>query len=155
NVVNYEVDRNITHIQHQRGQVQRLSVAVVVNYRDGVDDDGNPQRQPLAAEELDQVQRLARQAMGFSTERGDQLEVVNSPFTSDYAPAEPAPDWRTSPATLALAASFGRYLLVGLIALFLYLSILRPLLRRHLARPPAAAARAAEPSLAASAPLRA
>ena len=39
-VINYEVDRNITHVQHERGQVERLSVAVVVDYRDGVNEDG-------------------------------------------------------------------------------------------------------------------
>lgn len=152
-VINYEVDRNITHIQHQRGQIQRLSVAVVVNYRDGVDDTGAAVRLPLDAEELDQVKRLARQAMGFSPARGDELEVVNSPFTTDFAPAQPATDWRSDPATLALAASFGRYLLVALCALCLYLLILRPLLRRHLSRP-AAAARTAD-AVAPGAPLRA
>src|SRR5690606_37588767 len=37
NVVNYEVDRSITHIQHQTGALQRLTVATVVNYRNGLD----------------------------------------------------------------------------------------------------------------------
>lgn len=136
NVINYEVDRNVTHIQHQRGQVDRLSVAVVVNYRDTQDDEGEPLRAPLSDTEMEQVTRLVRQAMGFSDSRGDDLEVVNSPFSIDYSPVEiQQPDWWSSPDTLALAAAFGRYLLVALLALALYLLIIRPLMRRHLAQP--------------------
>lgn len=138
NVVNYEVDRNITHIEHQRGQLQRLSVAVVVNHRDGVDEEGNPQRLPLSPEEIDQVNRLVRQAMGFSETRGDRLEVVNSPFTDlpDSDSAEPA--WWTTPIAFDIAGTLGRYLLVALLALVFYRLILRPLLRRHLAQQPLA-----------------
>ena len=80
-VINYEVDRNITHVQHERGQVERLSVAVVVDYRDGVNDDGEAAPVPLSDDQLERINQLARQAMGFSVERGDGLEVVNSPFT--------------------------------------------------------------------------
>ncbi len=131
-LINYEVDRNITHIQHQRGQLQRLSVAVVINYRDGLDEEGNPARLPLAEQQLEQVERLTRQAMGFSGTRGDALEVVNSPFTDDYTPGEPEPAWWTSPDILALFAGLGRYLLVGILALALYALLFRPLLRNHL-----------------------
>ena len=132
-LINYEVDRNITHIQHHRGQLQRLSVAAVVNYREGLDEDGNPARLPLDAQQLEQVERLTRQAMGFSRERGDALEVVNSPFTDDYTPDETAPLWWTSTDTLSLFSGLGRFLLVGILALTLYLLIVRPLLRNYLA----------------------
>ena len=151
NVINYEVDRNITHIQHQRGQIDRLSVAVVVNYRDSQDEEGEPLRAPLSDAELEQVTRLVRQAMGFSADRGDELEVVNSPFSIDYSPVElQQANWWTSPDALALAAAFGRYLLVALLALALYLLIIRPLMRRHLAQPDAVAPQV-EPPFAAGA----
>lgn len=132
NVINYEVDRNITHIQHQRGQIERLSVAVVVNYRDDVDEEGNPVRVALSETEMEQVSRLVRQAMGFSAQRGDQLEVVNSPFTD--LPSDEAQDvnWWQTPEAIGLIATLGRYLLVLLLALLLYLALLKPLLKRHL-----------------------
>ncbi|WP_431025810.1 flagellar basal-body MS-ring/collar protein FliF [Halomonas sp. H5] len=134
NVINYEVDRNVAHIQHQRGQVERLSVAVVVNYRDGVDEAGNPTLVPLGDEELEQIQRLTRQAMGFSPARGDALEVVNSPF-------EPTDDgllelaWWQEPELQALAFGIARYLLVFVAGLLLYWLVLRPLIKRYTEAP--------------------
>lgn len=129
-VINYEVDRNVSHVKHRRGRVERLSVAVVVNYRDGTDDQGAAVQLPLDDEEMERITRLARQAMGFSETRGDQLEVVNSPFTREE-PAEVAEqDWWQSPAIQQLALRLGRYLLVALLALLLYRALLRPLVRR-------------------------
>lgn len=133
NVINYEVDRNITHIQHQRGQIERLSVAVVLNYRDAFDEEGNPVRVPLSDTELEQVNRLVRQAMGFSEHRGDQLEVVNSPFTDQPAEELAALAWWQTPEIVAMLTAFGRYLLILVLALLLYWMLIKPLLKRHLA----------------------
>lgn len=136
-VVNFEVDRAIAHIQYPRGQLRRLSAAVVVNHRGETDENGAPRSVALSAEELAQVDRLVRQAIGFSAARGDQVEVVNSPFMR--AEDEPlALDWWQSPSFDSLILPLVRYGLAALAALLLYLLILRPLLRR--AVPPAAPA---------------
>ncbi|SEL73879.1 flagellar basal-body MS-ring/collar protein FliF [Halomonas daqiaonensis] len=129
NVINYEVDRSITHVQHRRGQIERLSAAVVVNYRPTPDDEGNMQPSPLTDVELDQIQRLVRQAMGFSQARGDEIAVVNSPFTRTDTEIEPL-EWWQEPGMQQLAMTLGRYLLIGLAVLLLYLLILRPLVKR-------------------------
>lgn len=137
NVVNYEVDRNLTHIQHQRGQLERLTVAAVINYRSDVDEEGNAIQVPLSEEEMQQVERLVSQAMGFSAARNDQLEVVNRPFAPDFAAgAQPETEWWMHPANQTLLMEFGRYLLVALIAFIAYRAILRPLLQRHQASAP-------------------
>ncbi|HSH47242.1 MAG TPA: flagellar basal-body MS-ring/collar protein FliF, partial [Halomonas sp.] len=128
-VINYEVDRHLLHTRHRRGRVERLSAAVVVNYRAAQDEAGMPQLEPLSEEELAQVERLARQAMGFSTARGDEIAVVNSPFTLEEA-ADETLEWWQSAEARRLALSAGRYLLLALAALLLYLLILRPLIRR-------------------------
>jgi flagellar M-ring protein FliF len=151
-VINYEVDRNITHVQHERGQVERLSVAVVVDYRQGVDDDGQPTAEPLSDEQLTRINQLARQAMGFSAERGDGLEVVNSPFTR-VEPEDDQRAWWQDPFWQDFLFSMGRWLLVGLAALLLYLLVLRPMLKRYarqapVARPAQAQAPAPAPSAA-------
>lgn len=70
---NYEVDRTIRHTKMNVGDVQRLSVAVVVNYK--TLPDGKPL--PLTAEQMKQIEDLTREAMGFSDKRGDTLNVVN------------------------------------------------------------------------------
>ncbi|MFG3825435.1 flagellar M-ring protein FliF C-terminal domain-containing protein, partial [Escherichia coli] len=87
---NYEVDRTIRHTKMNVGDVQRLSVAVVVNYK--ATPDGKPL--PLSAEQMKQIEDLTREAMGFSEKRGDSLNVVNSPFnTSDESGGE-LPFWQ-------------------------------------------------------------
>ena len=135
---NYEVDRSIRHTQQGAGGIRRLSVAVVVNYRGAAG--GKHAAQALTAAELDQIRNLARQTMGFSAERGDSLNVVNSPFAAD--PDTPdLPLWR-QPENIEIAKSSGKYLLLGLLALYAWLTVLRPLLRNPLQPPAAAAAQA-------------
>ena len=117
-VVNYEVDRSIEHIQHRLGQIQRLSAAVVVNFRDVTNEEGEVEQVALSDEEITQIERLVQQAMGFSDLRGDQVEVVNTPFAGDDD-TRVEPVWWQHPDNLAIAANLGRYLLVALAALLL------------------------------------
>lgn len=138
-VVNYEVDRSIEHIQHRLGQVQRLSAAVVVNFRRTINEEGEVEQVALSPEEVAQLERLVRQAMGFSAARGDQIEVVNTPFASTDEAVDDV-DWWRQPETLSLASTLGRYLAVAFAALMLYLLILRPLIKRYTQTPVMAAA---------------
>ncbi|MCE8014800.1 flagellar M-ring protein FliF [Halomonas sp. MCCC 1A17488] len=138
-VINYEVDRNVQHIQHRQGQVTRLTAAVVVDYREERDENGEWQRVALSEAEIAQIERLVRQAIGFSQARGDAIEVVNSPFSRVVEESEEL-EWWQSPEIHALALTAGRYLLVALGILLGYLLILRPLIKRHTERPVLAAA---------------
>ncbi|MFQ3788105.1 flagellar basal-body MS-ring/collar protein FliF [Halomonas sp. A29] len=133
-VVNFEVDRSISHIQHRQGQVTRLTAAVVVDYREERDEEGEWRRVALSEAEIAQIERLVRQAIGFSPARGDEIEVVNSPFTRDVEEFEEL-EWWQSPEVHALALTIGRYLLVALGILLGYLLVLRPLIKRHTERP--------------------
>lgn len=128
--INYEVDRTIEHVKQHSGDIDRLSVAVVVNYRDGIDDAGNPTRVALSDTEMDQIRGLVRQAMGFSEARGDALEVVNSPFQAN-APEFETPPWWQTPEVWSLAKSVLKYLVVVLVALFLWFKLVKPLMRRQ------------------------
>jgi len=139
---NYELDRSIRHVQQGAGNLKRLSVAVVVNYRDA-SEGGKSATRALTPVELEQIRNLAKEAMGFSQERGDSLNVVNSPFADDNRMQDEArqPFWR-DPENLRLARGLAPYLGYGLLALFAWFAVLRPLLRKHLAptAPPAPAA---------------
>ncbi|MFG6665503.1 flagellar basal-body MS-ring/collar protein FliF [Halomonas sp. HNIBRBA4712] len=138
-IVNYEVDRSIEHVQQRLGQIQRLSAAVVVDFRTVINSDGEAEQVALTQDEINQLERLVQQAMGFSEGRGDQIEVVNTPFVRGAEESEEETTWWQQPATLSLAATLGRYLMVLLVALLLYLLILRPLIKRYTQTPPAAA----------------
>ncbi|MDX1526773.1 MAG: flagellar basal-body MS-ring/collar protein FliF [Pseudidiomarina maritima] len=133
-VVNYEVDRTVEHVDHQRGQLQRLSVAVVINHRSVLDEEGVPQLVPRSEEELDYINRLVRQAMGFSEVRGDQLEVVNSVFVRQRTTDEQLP-WYEQPSMVDFIKQLARYVVAGIGVLLLYLLILRPLLKRYTPAP--------------------
>lgn len=56
--VNYELDRTIRHTKLNVGDVQRLSVAVVVNYRD----DGKGKAVALNDQQIKQIEDLTREA---------------------------------------------------------------------------------------------
>lgn len=136
NTTNYEVDHSITHTRYRQGAIKRLSVAVVVDYRQEKQDDGSTKAVPLDTKAMQQITELTRQAMGFSGSRGDSLEVVNSAFTRGTEPA-PQTAWWQQTDWLPLLLTLARYLLV-LVALFLlYRLVLRPLLRRYLDGTPA------------------
>ena len=137
--VNYELDRSIRHVQQGAGGIKRLSVAVVVNYRSTVNAQGKRTTQALSAAELTQIQNLVRESMGFNAARGDSLNVVNSPFASDASDTPELPIWR-QPDNIEMAKVGGKYLLLGILALYLWFAVLRPLLRKHLHPVPAQAA---------------
>ncbi len=127
--INYEVDHSISHVQQHQGAVQRLSVAVVVNYLDQKQKDGSLKQVPLPATEMKQINDLAREAVGFSAQRGDTVAVVNSAFTTVDAGAGQERWWqRLDWGQLATMAA--RYLAVFIALLLLYRLVLKPL-REH------------------------
>lgn len=124
---NYEVDRTIRHTKRNVGDIQRLSVAVVVNYRALADG----KTQALSAEQMKQIDDLTREAMGFSSQRGDTLNVVNSPFTQSEETGGELPFWQQQ-SFIDQLMSLGRWLLVLLVAWLLWRKAVRPqLLRRQ------------------------
>lgn len=118
--VNYEVDRTISHVKHELGTLQRLSVAVVVNYRQK---DGEPA--PLDSAEMDNINALVKQAMGYSADRGDSLSVVNSAFTDQEPAVKPWED----PAYRNLALQILKVLLILGVLFFLWRSVIRPIVQ--------------------------
>jgi flagellar M-ring protein FliF len=129
---NYEVDKTIRYEQRPMGGVKRLSVGVVVNYRRLVDaKTGKVTIKALSAAEVAQINDLVKEAMGFSKERGDTLNVTNAPFDGVDKPVA-APEalvWWRDPEIQEMARQYGKYLLAGIALLFLYFRLLRPMMR--------------------------
>lgn len=122
---NYEVDKTLTHIKRNTGVLERLSVAVVVNYKQGKD--GKPVA--LNKAQLDQINALVKEVMGFSDKRGDTLNVVNTIFI-DQEEEAPVPLWK-QPEFIKLMLSGARYLFVALIAWILWRKAVQPFWIRH------------------------
>ena len=110
---NYEVNKTIQYVRSVPGAVNKLSVAVVVDYR--LDENG--ESVPLDAALLEQVNALVREAVGFNAARGDTVQIINSPFIAP-APMEALPEpglleqpgfgiWvRTAGSTWSLSVNF-------------------------------------------------
>jgi len=125
--INYEVDKTIRHTKGVPGTVRRLSVAVVVNHRK---DPTKPKPIPLTTAELTQITDLARQAMGFSKERGDTLNVANAPFTAaEKEVVADAPIWANQE-LIATLKELARYLLIAGAAFWLWTRLLKPVFEK-------------------------
>lgn len=123
---NYEVDRTIRHTKMNVGDVQRLSVAVVVNYRTLADG----KTAALTADQLKQIEDLTREAMGYTEKRGDTLNVVNSPFNMTDDVGGELPFWQQQSFIDQLMTA-GRWLLVLIVAFILWRKAVRPQLVRR------------------------
>ncbi|GAB4364507.1 MAG: flagellar basal-body MS-ring/collar protein FliF [Calditrichia bacterium] len=84
-ITNYEINKTVQRIVEGVGNIQRLSVAVMVNNKKQINktDDGSVSVQyiPRSPEEMELLADLVRKAVGFQPDRGDQISVVNVDFS--------------------------------------------------------------------------
>lgn len=125
-VRNYELDRTLSYTRHQTGVVKRLSVAVVVDDLQSINPEtGDSQRTPWSENELERLQILVRNAVGYSAIRGDNVTVVNSPFVApESVELEEVSFWQED-----WFLDLIKQLMAGLFVLLLILGVLRPILR--------------------------
>ncbi len=123
---NYELDKTISHTRIATGSLIRLSVAVVIDYKKSLGDDGEITRIEHTPEELEQITNLVKETIGFNVVRGDRVNVMNSQFSLPEA-IEPLPElpiWQ-QPWVWDIA----KQVLGGLFVLFLVFGILRPAIK--------------------------
>ncbi len=127
---NYEIDRTVAYTKQPAGRLRRVTVAVLIDNLRSVTKDGKPKETPLSKEQLDHINQLVKDAVGYDEARGDSVNVVNASFTQDATPAAPegeleSPKIWESPLFLDIAKIVG-----GLVVLLvLVLSVLRPLVK--------------------------
>jgi flagellar M-ring protein FliF len=87
-VTNYEVSKTVESVVNPVGQVKRLSVAVLLDgtYKEVPGTGGTPEKvyQPRPQSELDRLTAIVKNAVGYSEERNDQVEMVNISFDKQY-----------------------------------------------------------------------
>jgi flagellar M-ring protein FliF len=122
---NFEVDRTLSHSRQASGTLRRLSAAVLVDERQVIDPDGSLRSERLSPAELDEVNRLVRDAIGFDEARGDSISVSNVAFY-----AAPPADAVEGPGFLADAGSreLLRQVLSGLVLVAVVLLLVKPML---------------------------
>jgi flagellar M-ring protein FliF len=131
-VRNYEMDRTLTHTRQAPGRIRRVTAAVLVdNVPAGASETGKaPSQRALTAAELQRIETLVQQAVGFDAQRGDVVSVVNAPFARGVLDTEQQapPVWENPRARDLLRIALG-----GLAVLVLIFTVLRPAFRQLLA----------------------
>jgi len=141
-MTNFEVDKNVRHTKIASGEIRRLTAAVVINNKPvpaaapaaGTGAAPAAPAAPAASaswtqKEMDNIQALVREAMGFNEKRGDSLNVVNVAFSQlELPPVEPTPVWQ-QPEAIALGKEFGKAVLFLTLTLIVVFGVVRPALK--------------------------
>ncbi|MCF7362821.1 flagellar M-ring protein FliF [Vibrio diazotrophicus] len=112
----YAVSGKVTHVQHQQGIVEKLTISVIVN-------------ESMAGEAgwsdatLERMQNVVRSAVGYEEDRGDVIYVTSFPFVASNMPDAEQMAWYKDQDILQPI----KYLLGALVAALLIVLVLRPL----------------------------
>lgn len=88
---NYEINRVVEQSWQNPGRIRRINAAVVVDH---LPTGADGALEPLPDEQMQRVQELVREAIGFSDVRGDSVSVQNMPFQNVATPElESIPLW--------------------------------------------------------------
>lgn len=124
---NFELDKTVSHTKKQPGTIKRLSVAVLVDNRQVVDEKTKKvTTKPLTTKEIDQIKLLVSDAIGLDTKRGDSLNVINSGFVKpDPIAAMPEESfWQKDMFWSIVKQTLGALFLLAMI-----FGVLRPMLK--------------------------
>ena len=100
-MTNYEVNKTVERIVENVGNIKRLSVATIINQRQKVvEKDGQKSIEFTSRpqEEIDRLTEVVKKAVGFSTQRNDEVSVVNMQFDTNVEEglmlkSAPGTDW--------------------------------------------------------------
>jgi flagellar M-ring protein FliF len=130
-VTNYEVDKTVKVTRNATGAVKRLNAAVVVNYRSVTDAKGKTANVPLSTDDLEKLNVLVRESIGFKQDRGDSVKVINAPFKVEAAPKDDTPLWK-QPQTVDLLRASAVPAALALVAMVVVFVLIRPALKAAL-----------------------
>ncbi len=135
-ITNYEVDKTVRVTRAGSGAIKRVSAAVVVNYQAIADAAGKaPQAKAFTPEQIEQMTALVRETIGYSKDRGDSVNIMNTQFLVDSTPVADLPLWK-QPEMIELAKSLGWPVGISLFAALILLGLVRPAIK-GMNQPPA------------------
>jgi len=134
-VMNYEVDKTVRVTRNATGTVRRLNAAVVVNHRTNTDAKGKVTTVPLSADELQKLDTLVREIVGYNEKRGDSVKVINAPFKVEPVTVDNVPLWK-QPQVLDLLRAAAVPAALAVVALAIVFGLIRPALKAVQAEKP-------------------
>ena len=127
-IINYEVDKTVRVVRGSTGLVKRISAAVVLNHQTVTDDRGRTTTTPLSPEQIEKLTALVRETVGFNKDRGDSVNLMNTPFAIEKQTVTEVPLWQ-QPELQDLARSLAWPLGTLLLAALVLLGLVRPALK--------------------------
>jgi flagellar M-ring protein FliF len=88
-VRNYEISRSQQRSEESVGDVSRLTVSVILNYKKE-EGDGETEYVPRSEDELGKIESLVKNAVGFKPERGDRFAIQQARFSPSRNGVSPA-----------------------------------------------------------------
>ena len=125
-VRNYELDKTVSHTKLATGTIRRLSIAVVIDNKQELDETDELVNRPWTPEELDRFTTLVKEAVGFNGARGDTVNIINSSFIP-LPEAEPVPE--PSMMEQPWVWNVGKQAVGAIGVLILIFGVLKPVLR--------------------------
>jgi flagellar M-ring protein FliF len=130
----YAVSKTTRHSAEPPGILKKISAAVLVDDAVEVSNVGGKKvetRRKRTPEEMKQIQDIATAAIGIDATRGDRITVQNLSFVALPNEVESRPTWGGRVENIVQDWSpLLKYVLFVALALFLYLSFLKPLTNR-------------------------
>lgn len=128
---NYEISKTVRTLIREQPQIDRISLAVMVDGTDTVGTDGTHTWQPLAGEQLDRITSLVKSAIGYDEKRGDHVDVVSMRFAAeDNAPVADNGGLLGLHLEKADLLHLAQTALFGVIGVMALLLVLRPMVLR-------------------------
>jgi flagellar M-ring protein FliF len=132
----YGVTKHLVHTEQVAGRVRRVSAAVVVNDRSSMEGAGKTEHtvwKARSSDEMRRLEQLAQAAVGFDSQRGDQVVVENVSFSSNSPETKPPLTEQLMEQARTLAGTqpgLARTAVIGALGLLLVLFVLRPMVRQ-------------------------
>lgn len=114
----YAVGSSVRRTQYQQGQIEKMSVSVLLNSK------ASPDGVAWSEADKEQISNMIMDAVGISAVRGDSLSLMSFNFTPIEIDAPPALPWWQDPTVQQPI----RYVIGGLLGLAMIFFVLRPLI---------------------------
>jgi flagellar M-ring protein FliF len=128
--INYEVSETTREISRQSGDIQRLTVAALINGIVEISPNGTEIFTPLDTQDLTALEELIASAVGFDENRGDLITIHSMQFNNIDFEGTAANDlvWYNNIVDLS---SILKIALSGLVSLIIGLTVIRPIFRKN------------------------
>ncbi len=83
-LTNYEIDKTVQHVIAEVGNIKRLTISVAVDGRYEKGADGKENFVARTAEEIQNIEDIIKNAVGYDLARGDQITVSSVKFDNEF-----------------------------------------------------------------------